>query len=33
MRLQMQLPPFHKGRALSLGDTMHRPPTVPLDQT
>ncbi|XP_040201265.1 cat eye syndrome critical region protein 2 [Rana temporaria] len=33
MRLQMQLPPFHKGRALSQGDTMHRPPTVPLDQT
>ncbi|KAM5172575.1 chromatin remodeling regulator CECR2 [Mantella aurantiaca] len=33
MRLQMQLPPFHKGRALSQGDAIHRPPAVPLDQT
>ncbi|XP_018417586.1 PREDICTED: cat eye syndrome critical region protein 2 [Nanorana parkeri] len=32
MRLQMQLPPFHKGRSHSQGDTMHRPPAVPLDQ-
>ncbi|XP_072256116.1 chromatin remodeling regulator CECR2 [Pyxicephalus adspersus] len=33
MRLQMQLPPFHKGRVLPQGDTMHKPPAVPLDQT
>ncbi|XP_068133363.1 chromatin remodeling regulator CECR2 isoform X2 [Hyperolius riggenbachi] len=33
MNLQMQLPPFQKNRPHIQGDRMHRPPTVPLDQS
>ncbi|KAM9311446.1 LOW QUALITY PROTEIN: chromatin remodeling regulator CECR2 [Gastrophryne carolinensis] len=32
MQLQMQLPPFQKGRAAMQGDTIHRPPAL-LDQS